>query len=55
LFEEATRTMNLQPEMRAKLTPLLQILLAEAADIVPHDTEAGVPIDKENGDDQDRA
>jgi hypothetical protein len=55
LFEEATRTMNLQPEMRAKLTPLLQILLAEAADIVPHDTEAGVPIDKENGDDQDHA
>ena len=52
LFEERATVPHLQPELRAKLTPLLQILLTEAADIGPQDaaTRSGA---QEDGDDQD--
>jgi len=54
LFEERATVPHLQPELRAKLTPLLQILLTEAADIGPQDaaTRSGA---QEDGDDQDHA
>jgi hypothetical protein len=54
LFEERVTVPHLRPELRAKLTPLLQILLTEAADIGPQDaaTRSGA---QEDGDDQDHA
>jgi hypothetical protein len=54
LFDERATVPHLRPELRAKLTPLLQILLTEAADIGPQDaaTRAGA---QEDGDDQDHA
>jgi hypothetical protein len=54
LFDERATVSHLRPELRAKLTPLLQILLTEAADIGPQDaaTRSGA---QEDGDDQDHA
>jgi hypothetical protein len=33
LFDEAAQLTELRPELRTKLTPLLQVLLAEAAGV----------------------
>ena len=54
LFEERATVPHLRPELRAKLTLLLQILLTEAADIGQQDaaTRSGA---QEDGDDQDHA
>jgi hypothetical protein len=54
LFEETATVPDLRPELRAKLSPLLQRLLTEAAGIGQPDetTNSG---DQENGDDQDHA
>jgi hypothetical protein len=54
LFEERATVPHLQPELRAKLTPLLQILLTEAAGVGQQDktTRSGA---QEDGDDQDHA
>jgi hypothetical protein len=54
LFEERATVPHLRPELRAKLSPLLQALLTEAADIGPQDaaTRSGA---QEDGDDQDHA
>jgi hypothetical protein len=52
LFEDSTTVPDLRPELRAKLSPLLQILLTEAAGVGQQDstTKAGA---QEDGDDQD--
>jgi hypothetical protein len=54
LFEERATVPHLRPDLQAKLTPLLQILLTEAADIGQQDaaTRSGA---QEDGDDQDHA
>jgi hypothetical protein len=54
LFEERATVLHLRPELRAKLTPLLQILLTEAAGVGQQDktTRSGA---QEDGDDQDHA
>ena len=54
LFEERATVPHLQPDLRAKLTPLLQILLTEAAGVGQQDktTRSGA---QEDGDDQDHA
>ena len=52
LFEERATVPHLQPELRAKLTPLLQILLTEAAGVGQQD-EVTWSGDQEGGDDQD--
>jgi hypothetical protein len=54
LFEERATVPHLRPELRAKLTPLLQTLLTEAADIGPQDTTTRSGA-QEDGDDQDHA
>jgi hypothetical protein len=50
LFDEATQVAELRPELRAKLTLLVQVLLSEAACL-----ERGGLGGKEVGDDQDHA
>jgi hypothetical protein len=56
LFDEATPTMELRPDLRTKLTALLQALLAEAADVEPRQARPeDVDSEKEGGDDQDHA
>jgi hypothetical protein len=55
LFDEATPTMELRPDLRTKLTPLLQALLAEAAGVAPCPTRSEDFNDEEGGDDQDHA
>ena len=55
LFEPAARVADLRPEVRSKLTPLLQALLTEAAGVEPHPTPAGDRGREEDGDDQDHA
>jgi hypothetical protein len=52
LFEERATVPNLRPDLRAKLTPLLQILLTEAAGVGQQD-EVTCSGDQEDGDDQD--
>jgi len=53
LFEDVTRDVKLRPEVQTKLTPLLQILLAEAA--VAREATAVPRISEEGCDDQDHA
>jgi hypothetical protein len=54
LFEDRTTVPDLRPELRAKLSPLLQILLTEAAG-VGHQDNTTNPSAQEDGDDQDHA
>ena len=53
LFDEAARVAELRPDLRAKLTPLLQALLSEAAGMEPHRSEPDDLGGEEAGDDQD--
>lgn len=53
LFEPAARVADLRPDLRTKLTPLLQALLTEAAGVEPHPATAGDRGREEDGDDQD--
>ena len=53
LFDEATRVAQLRPDLRAKLTPLLQALLSEAAGMESHQSEPDDLGGEEAGDDQD--
>jgi hypothetical protein len=55
LFEEENRAVELLPELRAKLTPLLQMLLAEAACLEQREATLGNLGGEETGDDQDYA
>ena len=54
LFDERAAGPHLRPDLQAKLSPLLQALLTEAADIGPQDaaTRSGA---QEDDDDQDHA
>ena len=54
LFDEATPNPELRPEMRAKLAPLLQALLIEAATLQGRGCEPDLQIE-EGGDDEDHA
>ena len=51
LFDQAIPARALQPDLRTKLAPLLQALLAEAAGAVP----CKIDLEKVGGDDQDHA
>ena len=55
LFEPAARVADLRPDLRTKLTPLLQALLTEAAGVEPQPTTLDDRGHEEDGDDQDRA
>lgn len=55
LFDEAARVVELRPDLRAKLTPLLQALLAEAACVKPPQATAAYLGDEEAGDDENHA
>ena len=55
LFDEATPTMELRPDLRTKLTPLLQVLLAEAAGVKPRQARPEDFDGEEGSDDQDHA
>jgi hypothetical protein len=55
LFDEATRVADLWPDLRAKLTPLLQALLSEAAGVAPRQSKSDTLDAEEAGDDQDHA
>ena len=43
LFDEAAQLAELRPDLRTKLAPLLQALLAEAAGVQQRQTEVGRP------------
>ena len=51
LFDEAVA--ELQPDLRVKLTPLLQALLSEAAGVEPRQSKSDDLGGEEAGDDQD--
>ena len=53
LFDEAAQLTELQPDLRSRLAPLLQALLAEAAGV--RQTESTDLDGEEAGDDQDHA
>jgi hypothetical protein len=55
LFDEATQMMELRPDLRSKLTPLLQLLLAEAAGVGWRQAKREDLGSGEGGDDQDHA
>jgi hypothetical protein len=55
LFDEAARVMELQPDLRTKLAPLLSVLLAEAAGAKSPQTNPQDRGGEERGHDQDRA
>jgi hypothetical protein len=55
LFDEAPRMTKLRPDLRTKLTPLLQVLLAEAAGVEPRQTKSDDLGGEEGGDDQGHA
>jgi hypothetical protein len=55
LFEPTIRDATLHPELRTRLAPLLQALLAEAAGIEPCQDNRDDLSRKEAGDDQDHA
>ena len=55
LFHEATPKMELRPDLRTKLTPLLQALLREAAGVEPRQAKPEDLGGEEGGDDQDHA
>lgn len=54
LFQERAAVADLIPEVRAKLTPLLQVLLAEAAGLGRAEATPET-VRQESGDDQDHA
>ncbi len=54
LFDQATRVRELPPDLRTKLTPLVQVLLTEAAAAGPRQAKAD-DLGEEDGDDQDHA
>jgi hypothetical protein len=54
LFEPAAGVADLGPDLRTKLTPLLQALLTEAAGVEPDPTPSDDLGREEDGDDQDR-
>jgi hypothetical protein len=54
LFDEAMPTLELRPELRTKLTPLLQMLLMEAARLQQRSCAPDLQIG-EVGDDEDHA
>jgi hypothetical protein len=51
LFDEAAEVAALRPDLRAKLTPLLQLLLSEAAGVAPYRSKSADPSAEEAGDD----
>jgi hypothetical protein len=51
LFDESTQVTELRLELRTKLSPLLETLLAEAAGMAPHWTKPDAPGGKEGDDD----
>jgi len=53
LFDEAAQVTKLGPELRSKLTPLLQALLAEAAGVGSCQSQSNDRGGEEAGDDQD--
>jgi hypothetical protein len=53
LFDEAGEPTELQPDLRSRLAPLLQALLAEAAGVPQRQTESKDRDGEEAGDDQD--
>ena len=53
LFEEAKPTLELRPDLRTKLSRLLQALLAEAAGVEPRQARPADLGGEEGGDDQD--
>lgn len=56
LFEEAIRAAELRPDLRAKLTPLLQALLSEAAGLGSGQSPLGDHLGSEEvGDDENNA
>ena len=55
LFEPTARVADLRLDLRAKVTPLLQALLTEAAGVRPRSTTADDRGREEHGDDQDHA
>jgi hypothetical protein len=55
LFGETPQTAELRPELRCKLTLLLQVLLTEAAGVQQRRTETADRDGAEAGDDQDHA
>ena len=55
LFDEAAQLTELRPDLRTKLAPLLQALLAEAAGVPQRQTESKDRDGEEDGDDQDHA
>jgi hypothetical protein len=50
---EAPRVADLRPDLRSKLTPLLQALLAEAAGMESRQSTSDDRSGEEDGDDQD--
>lgn len=52
LFDEAIRAAELRPDLRTKLTPLLQALLSEAADLEAPRSRLDHLGGEEAGDDQ---
>jgi hypothetical protein len=55
LFDEVDRAAELRPDLRAKLTPLLQALLSEAAAVEPRQSKSDDLGGEEAGDDQDHS
>jgi hypothetical protein len=55
LFDDALRVVELRPDLRTKLTPLLQALLSEAAGLQHRQSRLDDLGDEEAGDDQDHA
>jgi len=53
LFDEAAQLTELRPDLRTRLAPLLQALLAEAAGVPQLQTESKDRDGEEAGDDQD--
>jgi hypothetical protein len=54
LFDERAADPQLRPDLQAKLSPLLQALLTEAADIGPQDAATRLGA-QEDGDEQNHA
>ena len=55
LFDEAAQLAELRPDVRSRLAPLLQALLAEAAGVQQCQTESKERDGEEADDDQDHA
>jgi hypothetical protein len=55
LFDERPQRAQMRPELRNKVAPLLQALLAEAAGLQQRQTESADREGGEAGDDQDHA